>query len=334
MQAMKTQTIKIATRGSKLALWQAEFVRSLLKAKGYTSELIILKTKGDIVQDRFLHEIGGKGLFIKELENALVNGEADIAVHSLKDLPAKLSTPFALGAILKRHSPRDIFIFRPGFVKDELGLLGTFGSTSNLAALPACRFASSSLRRTSLLKAFAPQIKVEGLRGNVDTRIAKLNEGMWDGIILSEAAIDRLELYDLEYKALDPKWFVPCAGQGALAIECLEDHPVKVITHDLDCSATHFAVDVEREVLHLLGGDCTMPVGVYCEADEEGVETHALLLNYEGGLVRARVARAGDFKTIKSDEIAQDVFNSLMDHGGEKILADLKKGSPKLTPSS
>ena len=168
--------IKIATRGSKLALWQANYVSSMLRDLGIEAELNIIKTQGDRVQDRFLHEIGGKGLFVKELETSMLNGETDLAVHSLKDLPAVTPEPFVLPAILKRHNPVDAIIFKPESFK-RLGIIDKTLSKDHFRDMGEVTIATSSLRRQSLFKGVSKNIKLEAVRGNVDTRIRKLMEG-------------------------------------------------------------------------------------------------------------------------------------------------------------
>lgn len=259
MKAPRTQ-VTIATRGSALALWQADYVASLLKNNGVASEKLILKTTADRVQDRFLHEMGGKGLFVKELEEALVEQRADLAMHSLKDMPAVVKAPFALAAVLKRHSPADAMIFR----KDIAATLKPAPVLSAAAtkALGKLTVGTGSLRRQAILKREAPELECVGVRGNVDTRLRKLEEGNWDALILAEASLDRLGLKEgRTVSRLDPAWFIPCASQGALALEARADDPLCAWLGTLGDELTTKCVAVERGLLARLGGDCTMPFG-------------------------------------------------------------------------
>lgn len=257
----------LATRGSALALWQSNFIADQLRKRGLTVELSVVKTTGDQVQDRFLHEIGGKGLFIKELEEALKAGKADLAMHSLKDMPVQQPKGFLLTAILKRHSVSDVIIFKPSlYQKFSLTPGATLGA-KELKALGPMKIATSSLRRQALLEQLDSGISVQPVRGNVDTRLRKLEEQDWHALILAEASLDRLNLPKQTAHRLDPLWFVPCAGQGAIAIETLEDMPMAAEVAALDCSETRLQITIERAVLQALGGDCTMPFGCLVQPD-------------------------------------------------------------------
>ncbi|MCX6126999.1 MAG: hydroxymethylbilane synthase [Proteobacteria bacterium] len=275
----------LATRGSMLALWQANYVADLLRAKGLEPTLNIIKTTGDVVQDRFLHEIGGKGLFIKELEEAMKAGQADLAMHSLKDLPVNIPEGFVLPAILKRHSACDAIIFKKDLYKG-LGL--TSGETltaQHIKALGPMRIATSSLRRQGLLEQLKSGIIIQPVRGNVDTRLRKLEEQNWSALILAEASLDRLSIKGVHAHRLDPSWFVPCAGQGALAIETIDNSYLLETLRQLNCSETFLHVSIERSVLRTLGGDCTMPFG--CLVQEDGRQPgnllgRAVVLDLEG----------------------------------------------------
>ena len=250
----------IATRGSALALWQANYVAGLLKTHQIDSEKLIIKTTADRIQDRFLHEIGGKGLFVKELEQALEKGEADLAVHSLKDMTATLQPPFILAAVLPRHEVADAMIFRDDVASrcKPKSMLGP----EDLRSFGALTVGTGSLRRQALLAGAAPALTCVGVRGNVDTRLRKLNEGAWDALILAEASLDRLGLKPgLKVSRLDPSWFVPCASQGALALETTAQHGLASWLAILGSQETMAAVTIERGLLAHLGGDCNMPFG-------------------------------------------------------------------------
>jgi hydroxymethylbilane synthase len=264
----KNRPLRIASRGSPLARWQAEYFAELVKPLGFATEILYIKTTGDQVQDRFLHEIGGKGLFIKELETALLQGTADVAIHSLKDMPAVLQPGFVLPAYLPRHSAKDLLIFRPQMLtQTSLSLAGLMGqeqpdlTLKEFESLPGGIIATGSLRRQHLINHFHSGFTCEAIRGNVDTRLAKLKEHpSWLGLVLAEASLDRLQLKgQWQARALDPTWFVPAPAQGILALECREDYPQRETLRQLNCPGTERQACVERGLLAMLGGDCTLP---------------------------------------------------------------------------
>ena len=324
-----SKTIRIATRGSKLALWQANYVADLLKNQGHQPEIKIIKTEGDRVQDRFLHEMGGKGVFVRELEHRLHEKDADIAVHSLKDLPAKTPKPFTLAAIMKRHRAHDILVVKP----ESEGKLPIEKSKIGIEDLKSCgkfEIATASLRRQSLLKQCGSDIKLHPVRGNVDTRLRKLVEGDWDGLILAGASLERLEITEYHTKILDPDWFIPCAAQGALAIETLEDSPAREAVGFLNCPVTNACATMERKILEKLGGDCTMPFGAYIFPTDKGTTAHATVLNYDG-----KEATVTQHSEQKVEEIDQEAFvNSILTElakkGVKEILSDLDLKTPDL----
>lgn len=325
-----SKLIRIATRGSKLALWQANYVSSMLQGMGYQTHLNVIKTQGDIVQDRFLHEIGGKGLFVKELETSMRNGESDIAVHSLKDLPARLPDDFRLAAVLKRHSPKDVIIFKPESYQRLK--MPAFDLTQNeLRLLGPLVIATASLRRQSLLKKCSQEFNLQPVRGNVDTRIHKLLNGPWDALILANASLERLNIQGLHTRCLAPDWFIPSPAQGALAIECLATNPFHDVIHQLDHAETHKAVRIERKVLEILGGDCTMPYACHVTAPTPTtVEIRASVLNQEGDSASTSLTYEQSLNTINEDVIIRDVLQNLQSNGLTRILADLKISPPDL----
>lgn len=325
---MKNETIPkkklvIATRGSKLALWQANFVADKLRSQGAEPKLNIISTKGDRVQDRFLHEIGGKGLFVRELEQALQNGEADLAVHSLKDLPVRLPSGFTLACILPRHSPRDVLIPHP---KTQRSWNQAKLSAEQLRSMGKLTIATASLRRECILAKECPEISTVPIRGNVDTRIAKLADSSWDGIILAEASLDRLELTGVQRRVLTSDWFTPCAGQGALAIETLIDHPIHQWLGQFSCSQTTQAVTIERNILARLGGDCTMPFAAFAQYEEKKWHVDAQVLNQQG--LRARCQLTFD-SGVTVDAIATDVMKKLREAGGKAIFESIQLAIPE-----
>ena len=321
--------IKIATRGSKLALWQANYVSNLLMEMGFESELNIIKTQGDKVQDRFLHEIGGKGLFVKELEQAMLQGEADIAVHSLKDLPAKTPEPFTLPAILKRHNPADAIIFKPESLK-KLQVPNSVLSKDHFRDMGAITIATSSLRRQSLFKGVSPDIKLEAVRGNVDTRINKLLNGPWDALILAAASLERLNITDVDYRFIDSEWYVPCAAQGALAIECLQDHPLREEIAKLSDPVTFQCATIERKILELLGGDCTMPFGAHITSRHNHTEVRSLVLDYEGKEARSYKSYDKNILDLDAETLVNDALSGLKTMKLEQILHAIEVEVPDL----
>ena len=244
-------SVVIATRESRLALWQAEHVRALLESRfGDAVSLLPMTTKGDQILDRSLAKVGGKGLFVKELENALEDGRADLAVHSLKDLPMDLLPVFTLAAVLEREDPRDAFVSSRHASLDELPQGATVGT--------------SSLRRVVQLKALRPDLRTLPLRGNLDTRLRKLDEGHYDAIVLAAAGLVRLGLAERIRVHFDTAQMLPCAGQGALGIETRRDSAtlngrLATLTH----RPTWLAVLAERAVSRALGGNCSVPLAAH-----------------------------------------------------------------------
>ncbi len=248
---MEPKTIIIATRESRLALWQAEHVRELLRTRfGAAVELLGMTTRGDQILDRTLAKVGGKGLFVKELETALEDGRAHLAVHSLKDVPMDLPAGFALAAVLEREDPRDAFV-APRF--------------ASLDELPhGARVGTSSLRRVVQLGALRPDLVVEPLRGNLDTRLRKLDEGQYDAIVLAAAGLKRLGLAARIRGVFAPERLLPCAGQGALGIEVRADAAgLRAQLGSLTHRPTWLAVHAERAVSRALGGSCSMPLAAH-----------------------------------------------------------------------
>ena len=243
--------LRIGSRGSQLALWQANHIAGLLRGQGNVVEIEIIKTTGDRLQEVTFAEVGSKGMFTKEIEDALAEGRVDLAVHSLKDLPTELPEPFALAATPPRVDPRDAFVS----VKYE-----------SLSALPqGAMVGTSSQRRRAQLKALRPDIDAIEFRGNVDTRLRKLAEGQVDAILLAAAGLERLGKTDWVREKLDPKSFCPAAGQGSLGIETRKGDTATIeAVAFLDHAPTRFAVTAERAALAALGGGCQVPIGIHC----------------------------------------------------------------------
>ncbi|WP_137896839.1 hydroxymethylbilane synthase [Ramlibacter sp. 2FC] len=242
--------ITIATRESRLALWQAEHVKALLQARGHSVTLLGMTTQGDQILDRSLSKVGGKGLFVKELELALAEGRADIAVHSLKDVPMDLPEGFTLACVMEREDPRDAWV-SPQY--------------ATLAELPqGAVVGTSSLRRTVLLRALRPDLRIEPLRGNLDTRLRKLDEGQYAGIVLAAAGLKRLGLEARIRQVFETTEMLPAVGQGALGIELRADRAdLAEALAPLAHQDTWLAVAAERAVSRAMGGSCSMPLAAH-----------------------------------------------------------------------
>ncbi len=275
-------TLRLATRKSKLALAQARAYAETLKAahEGLEIEELHVVTSGDKFQDRPLQALGGKGLFIKEIEEALLEGRADIAVHSIKDVPAELADSLGLASIPPREDPRDVIVTRSG---------------APLAELPkGSKVGTSSLRRKTALLAKRPDLDIGPLRGNVDTRLRKLEEGQVDAIVLAYAGLRRLNMGDRATEVLEPEVMLPAVGQGALGIECrADDERVKTLLTATDDGPTRIAVTAERAFMKAVGGSCQLPVAAYCLREGEGLWLRGMLADADGSNVRFGELRAG-----------------------------------------
>ena len=274
------QNFTIATRESRLALWQAEYVQSLLQQQGYTVQLLGMTTRGDQILDRSLSKVGGKGLFVKELEQALHDGRADLAVHSLKDVPMELPEGMLLGCVMEREDPRDAWV-----------------STryASLAELPqGAVVGTSSLRRMVLLHALRPDLKIEPLRGNLDTRLKKLDDGAFDGIVLAAAGLKRLGLQQRIRAVFEPAEMLPAAGQGALGIEvCSGRSDVLQALAILQHMPTALAVASERAVSRVMGGSCSMPLAAYATLAGDVLHIQAAWGDAQGLLPLVRAQAQG-----------------------------------------
>ena len=254
--------LRIGSRGSQLALWQANHIAELLRTQGHSVEIEVIKTTGDRLQEVTFAEVGSKGMFTKEIEEALADGRVDLAVHSLKDLPTELPGPFVLAATPARVDPRDVFVS----VKHE-----------SVAALPkGAKVGTSSQRRRAQLKVLRPDVQAVEFRGNVDTRLRKLAEGQVEAILLAAAGLDRLGKTDWVRERLDPGDFCPSPGQGALGIETRKGDAATIeALAFLDHADTRFAVTAERAALAALGGGCQVPIGIHCRREYAKDETGA-----------------------------------------------------------
>lgn len=305
-------TCTIATRGSKLALWQAEYIRGLLRSlcPRCRVNLQVIKTKGDIIQDVALSKVGGKGLFVKEIEEALLNGSADLAVHSIKDVPMQLPTGLLLGCIPKRDTPADCLLSCAYPDLDSLPLGAHVGT--------------SSLRRQAQLKALRPDLHISSLRGNVDTRLRKLQEGAYDAIVLAAVGLKRLALHAPFASQLDTQVFLPAVGQGAIGIECREDdYELFTILSQLEDTPTRVCIEAERAFSRALDGGCQVPIAGYAVlCDDETLQLHGLVAELDGScIIRDSVKGHASL----AHQLGVDLAKSLLSRGGRTILDRLNQ---------
>lgn len=299
MAAVAAKTLIIGSRGSALALWQARFVASLLDRSGFVAHIEIIRTTGDHLQTASLAQTGGKGLFTKEIEDALLAGAIDLAVHSLKDLPVELPPGLAIAAIPERENPFD-------------ALLGT-----RLDHLPAgARVGTSSGRRAAQLRRLRSDLVMEPIRGNVDTRLRKLKEGQFDAILLAVAGLKRLGLEDQIAQVFSADEICPAPGQGALAIETRAADDVYEICSRLNHASTSEAVQCERAVLAGLGGGCQLPVGAFAERFDRRLRVQAVVVSPDGSQC-LRVEAAGE----NPKELGRWVADDLLARGAGRLLA-------------
>lgn len=303
------EKLVIATRASRLALWQARHVQSSLQAlyPDCRVELLEMTTRGDQILDRTLSKVGGKGLFVKELETALLDGRADLAVHSLKDVPVDLSQPFGLAAILQRADPCDALVSNTAASLDELPAGAVVGT--------------SSLRREAQLRARYPHLVIKPLRGNLDTRLGKLDRGDYAAIVLAAAGLRRLGLGDRIRSVLPVDLSLPAAGQGALGIEIMESRTdLKAWLEPLVCAQTTACTLAERAVSRALGGSCQVPLAAYAMLRDDGLFLRGLVAEPDGRrILRAQALGSPD----QAESLGEAVARDLLDQGADAILARL-----------
>ena len=305
---MNRKTLRIGTRGSLLALRQSQWVRDTLMNywPGLVVELQVIKTTGDKIQDVPLAKVGGKGLFVKEIEDALLAREVDLAVHSMKDVPAILPDGLIIAAIPRREDPRDVLVTR---------------GISSLKELPReAKVGTSSLRRAAQVKALRPDLRVENLRGNLDTRLRKVAEGHYDAIILAAAGLHRMGWQARISHYLEPEQFLPAVGQGALGIEARADD-AEVLAHltPLHHLDSEVAVAAERSFLKELEGGCQVPIGGYARVVGDMVELTGLVASVDGSVL---LRRAGKAPVAEAAELGLRVAQELLAAGGKAILAE------------
>ena len=294
--------LTIGSRGSQLALWQARWIQAHLENMGQQCRLEIIHTTGDKITDVALSKVGTKGLFTKEIEEALLAGAIDLAVHSLKDMPTELPAGLTLSAIPAREDPRDALVGR------------------KLAELVrGARVGTSSLRRSAQLRALRPDLEIENIRGNVDTRLRKLDEGRYDAIVLASAGLRRLGLDNRISELLDPGVMCPAVGQGALAVETRADGgPAFQISKSLEHRDTRIAVTAERAVLASLGGGCQVPIGAYATVEDgRMIQVRAIIVSPDGTQIIRKQSRG---PAAEATALGRSLGEQLLADGGKQIL--------------
>ena len=311
---MRNRIIRIGSRGSKLALWQSNFVKSLLenRFKEIQIEIKIIKTKGDKILDVPLSKIGDKGLFTKELENKLLEGDIDLAVHSLKDLETVIDKRLVVGAVTKRYKVNDVLIaHKKGMTLKKLRI--------------DARIATGSLRRKAQLLHFNPNFEIIDLRGNVTTRIQKFLKSEWDAIVLARAGVERLGLEKYISSVIPKKVILPAVGQGVLGIECRKDNDeVLHYIRKINDKKTEVEINAERSFLNVLGGGCQVPIGAYCKLLRNSLIIEGRILSLDGSISFHKIklgssrfperlgeSLAKDMLKAGAKEIIDDIYNSL-----------------------
>jgi hydroxymethylbilane synthase len=290
----------IGSRGSQLALWQAKWIAARLAERGHETRIEIIKTTGDKVTDVPLAKVGTKGLFTKEIEEALLDGRIDLAIHSLKDLPTEVPAGLTLAAVPEREDPRDAVV------------------GARVRDLPAgAKVGTSSLRRAAQLRVTRADLVIESVRGNLDTRLRKLDEGQYQAIVLAAAGLTRLGWANRIAEILSPEVMCPAVGQGALAVETRAEGEARDICAALDHAGTRAAVTAERAVLAALGGGCQVPIGAYAVSTGDELRLTAEVIAPDGSHA---VRKSGAGKVADAETIGQRVGQALLNDGGREIL--------------
>lgn len=302
--------VKIGTRGSALATQQAKWVKRRLEEScaGVSVELIFIKTRGDKIQDVPLAKVGGKGLFVKEIEEALIERRVDIAVHSMKDVPAEIPEGLTIGAIPPREDPRDVLVTRVAHA-----------GIQDLP--PGSKVGTSSLRRHAQILYLRPDVKIESLRGNLDTRLRKLRNGDFDAIVLAAAGLHRMGWEAEITSYLSPDEFLPAIGQGALGIEMREDdEEIRKLVSRIHDSNTAICIEAERKFLARLEGGCQVPIGGYCEWEKEEIKLTGMVSSTNGKEFYRESLRG---KPGEAADMGKKLGDILLSKGARKILAEV-----------
>jgi hydroxymethylbilane synthase len=304
------KSLRIGTRGSVLARWQAEFVRAGLARQGVTAELCIIRTSGDRDRQTSLRVIGGKGVFTKELEDALLDERIDLAVHSMKDMPTTIPAGLEIAAICERQDVRDALISRDGLKLDQLR--------------SGARIGTSSLRRQAQLRHYRSDFDMVDMRGNVDTRLAKLAQGDYDAVVLAKAGLDRLGKDGLISEIVAPEICLPAAGQGAIGIETRKrGDEIAAAVRKLNHRESQLAVEAERAVLAGLEGGCQVPIGVWARAESGGVRIDARVLSTDGS-ESIRESRTGSRENVAA--LGRELAADLLARGADRLLRLAERG--------
>jgi hydroxymethylbilane synthase len=313
--------LKIGTRGSALALWQARTVAGLIEAGGRTAELVIIKTGGDRLQERPLSETGDKRLFVKEIEDALLAGEIDVAVHSAKDMSATLPDGLDIAAVLRREDPRDALVLHAGTTVDDFAnAIARFGETATIA--------TSSIRRVAQLAAVLPGATFAPIRGNVDTRLRKLDAGGFDAIVLASAGLRRLGFADRISAAIPLDVCIPAPGQGIVAIEIrTDDRSARAALQSAGDGPAGVALRAERTVVNALGGGCQLPLGAIALPDNGGLTMHGVVATPDGErIIRRHVAGSAS----DPEDVGARLAEELAHGGATEILNAVRSGTAGL----
>ena len=315
---MTRAPLRLGTRGSQLALWQARSVGAALGKAGHPVELVTIKTIGDRLQDAPLSEAGGKRLFVKDIEDALLRGEIDLAVHSAKDLPASIPEGLTITAALEREDPRDAIVLPHSHDASDVRTV--------LAALPErATVGTGSVRRVAQLRALLPSAAFVPIRGNVDTRLRKLDEGQFDALVLACAGLRRLNFASRISAALTIEHCVPAPGQGIVAVETREeDEAVLSCLTDLRNAAADVALTAERALVEALGGDCQIPLGALARLDGAGIEMSAVVCSADGHQVVRRYARG---PMAYPERLGIRLADELVNSGAAKILDEVRRAA-------
>jgi hydroxymethylbilane synthase len=300
----------VGTRGSPLALRQTEIVVGLLNEMGVEVELSKVKTNGDVFLDKPLYQLSGWGVFVAEIDDRMLSGEIDLAVHSMKDIPTKRPEELDIAAILKRDSPYDILVTRDGSKLDDLQKGAVVGT--------------SSMRRSAQLRRSRPDLQVKSLRGNLHTRLRKLKTDDYDAIILAEAGVQRMGI-DLEYSVLDPEKFVPSANQGTIVVVAKKGTTADQLVRSMDDSATRAETMIERRILETVGGGCVVPVAIHADASGNEARVVAEVLSLDG----TRFVRIDEVISLGDLERSSELGRRLLEMGGSVLVDEAVKAVGK-----
>lgn len=299
--------LRIGTRGSKLALAQANLVKDLLSKNGVITEIKIIKTSGDTFTDRPLHEVQGFGVFVREIDDSMLAGEIDIAVHSMKDVPTERPSELTIAAVMKRDSPYDFLLTRENIKLKDLPKGAIIGTTS--------------LRRRSQLSRFRDDLVIKELRGNIDTRLRKLKEGQYDAIFLAEAGLERLK-WDIPGERLNPDDFVPSANQGTVVIVTRKDSEAEIAVQVLNDEQTRLETRIERIIIGILGGGCLVPIGAFARMEGNKIHIRTEVLSVDG----KRDVKIDEFiNPSEYEKEATRIGNELNNKGGGRLVEEAVK---------